>query len=146
MPPVARRTGKVVYSVATAAIAIAVVLHAPWSGYTTQTMPEKVDTLTLLRECPRIGETSSPETTQAQLLGRFADNLACASRLKPVPLPINITRWRSNEPLAHSFSRLRNVAAGALLVMLAAFALTRALDWALAGADTPQVKGGRRSR
>jgi hypothetical protein len=132
MPTIVPRPANVVYGLAALAILAAVILHAPWSGYTTSFMPDKVDTLTLLRECPDIARTSSLETTQAEVEKRFETNFACASKLAPVAVPIKITRWRSREPLVYEFGRLRNVAAGILLVAVGGFLFGKGLDWALA--------------
>ncbi|CAN5623219.1 hypothetical protein BH09PSE5_BH09PSE5_41030 [soil metagenome] len=107
-------------AIAVALILTAVILHAPWTGYTTQTVPPQVDTMTLLSSCPDLGRAAGAEVDHAELLRRFDKNLACTTALKPKPVPIRITRWRSNSPLVESFGRLRNVTAGIVFVAVAA--------------------------
>jgi hypothetical protein len=113
------RAGKGKLMAAAAAVGLALVLHAPWSGYTTRIVPEAVDTLSLLAACPQIGHAAKGSATHQELLRQYEQNLACASATRPVPVPIRITRWRSKEPLLSAFGRLRNVAAGILLIVLA---------------------------
>lgn len=115
------RHQKIGLFLAAAALILVTLLHGPWAGYDTEYPAPSVDIASLLEHCQSNGKPPAPELGADAVSKRFADELACVERLRPVPRALPLSEWRTQSPVLPWFGSI--VHAGAAAIAILVFAL-----------------------